>query len=194
MVMSPSEVLAVLKSAGWVSDRLPSTSEMKERIKEYRNPLPNGIKGCIERDDVLWRFDARVNIDDRSVEEVDVRFSPVCPECRAELDSDTVDLPGSRGPTSPYASRFDSRRRRAMRNRPIWDCIACDFSDSRDPDARSEVRTLARRDAERIIEARDEPWSLPALVESVEKVDAWSVWEAYADVVDDEHVSIKCYH
>lgn len=192
--MSPSEVLAVLKSAGWVRDRLASTSEMKERIDEYRNPFPDGIKGCIERDDVLWRFNATVNIDDRSVEEVDVRFNPVCPECRAELGSDTVDLPGSRGATAPYASRFDTRRRRAMKNRPIWVCAACDFSDSRDTDARSEVRTLAQRDVERIVEARDEPWSLPALVESVEKVDARSVWEAYADVTDDEHVSTECFH
>lgn len=192
--MGPQEVLAALKSAGWVSDRLPSRDTIREHIDEYRNPLPDGIKGCIECDNVLWRFDATVNIDDRSVEEVDVRFSPVCPECRAELDSDTVNLPGSRGPTAPYGNRFNRRRGQTMRNRPIWDCAACDFSDSRENGVRSEVRTLARRDVERIVESRDEPWSLPALVESVEEVDARSVWEVYAEVRDDEHVSTECFH
>lgn len=192
--MGPQDALALLKSAGWVSDRLPSTSEVKERIDEYRNPSPDGIKGCIERDGVLWRFNATVNIDDRSVEEVDVRFNPVCPECRAGLDSDTVDLPGSRGATAPYASRFDTRRRRAMRNRPIWVCAVCDFSDSRDTDARSEVQTLAQRDVRRIVESRDNPWSLPALVSRLDEVDSRSVWEAYADVVDDDHVLTQCSH
>lgn len=192
--MGPQEVLAALRSAGWVGDWLPSRNTIREYIDEYRNPLPDGIKGCIKRDNVLWRFEARVNIDDRSVKKVDVRFSPVCPECRAELDSDTVDLPGSRGPTAPYASRFDSRRRRAMRNRPIWVCAACDFSDSRDTDARSEVRTLAQRDVERIVESSDEPYSLPALVSQLNEVDDRAVWEAYADVVDDDHVTTECFH
>ena len=192
--MGPQDVLAFLKSAGWVSDRLPSTSEVKDRIDGYRNPLPDGIKGCIERDGVLWRFNATVNIDDRSVEKVDVRFSPVCPDCRAELDSDTVDLLGSRGPTAPYGNRFDTDRHRAMRNRPIWVCAACDFSDSRDTDTRSEVQTLAQRDVERIVESRDKQWSLPALVSRMNEVDSRSVWEAYADVVDDDHVSTQCFH
>lgn len=192
--MGPQDVLALLKSAGWVGKRLPTRADMRERINEYRNPFPGGIKGCIERDDVLWRFTATLNIDDRSVEEVDVRFKPVCPECRAELDSETVDLPGSRGPAAPYASPFEKRRRQAMRNRPIWRCVSCDFSDSRDIDARSEVRTLARRHVERIVESRDESYSLPALVTGLDEVDTRSVWEAYADVVDDSEVSTQCFH
>jgi NADPH-dependent ferric siderophore reductase len=56
------------------------------------------------------------------------------------------------------------------------------------------VETLARRDVERIVEARDEAWSLPALVDSVEEVDGRSVWEAFAEVRDDDHISTECYH
>lgn len=192
--MGPHDVFTLLKSAGWVGDRLPSTSEVKELIDEYRNPFPERIKGCIEHDGVLWRFNASVNLDERSVKEVEVRFNPVCPECRAELNSDTVDLPGSRGSTAPYASRFDRRRCRAMQNRPIWVCEVCDFSDSRDTDARSEVRTLAQRDVERIVESRDKPWSLPTLVSELDEVDSRTVWKAYTDVVEDDHVSKQCFH
>lgn len=191
--MTPTEVLAALKSAGWVGKRLPSRNAVKDRIDEYRNPFPDGIKGCIERDDVLWRFTATLNIDDRAVEDVDVKYDPRCPECRAELDAETVDLLGS-GSRSPYGNPFGSRRRNAMRNRPIWVCSVCDFSDSRETSVRSEVGKLARRDVERIVESRDEPWSLPALVTGLDEVDGRSVWEAYADVRDDEHISTDCYH
>lgn len=195
--MGPQDVLALLKSAGWVGKRLPARETVKDRIDEYRNPFPDGIKGCIDRDGVLWRFQATLNIEDRSVEEVDVRSRPVCPECRAELSKETVDLPGSEtlgGIGSPYTNRFDAKRRRALCNRPIWECVSCDFSDSREASVRSDVETVSLRHVERIIESRDEPYSLPALVESVEEVDARSVWEAYDDVVDDTEVSTQCFH
>lgn len=197
MVIGPQEALASLRIAGWVGDRLPSRESVKERVDEYRNPLPDGIKGCIERDDVLWRFDATLNIEDRSVENVTVRDRPTCPECRAELKRTRDDLLGSEsigGTGSPYSKSFDAKRRNALSNRPFWDCAACNFTVSRDTDARSDVETLARRDIERIIESREKPYSLPALVKSVEEVDARSVWEAYVDTAVDDHVSTECFH
>lgn len=195
--MGPQEALASLRIAGWVSKRLPSGDTVKDRINEYRNPFPDGIKGCIECDDVLWRFTADVNIEDRSGEAVTVRDRPTCPECRAELNKETGDLLGSDSIGSvgnPYSKSFDAKRRNALSNRPFWDFVSCDFTVSRTTGVRSDVETLARRDIERIVEARGEPWSLPALVESVEEVDARSVWEAYADVAGEEHVSTECFH
>lgn len=195
--MGSQEVLASLKIAGWVSDRLPSGDAVKNRIDEYRNPLPDGIKGCIDRDEVLWRFTATVNIEDRSIEEVSVRDRPTCPECRAELTKETGDLLGSEsigGVGSPYSKSFDAKRRNALSNRPFWDCVSCDFTVSREIGVRSDVETVARRHAERVVESRGESYSLPALVESVEEVDARTVWEAYAGVVEDSDVSTRCFH
>ncbi len=197
MVMGPQEALASLRIAGWVGNCLPTRDAVKDRIDEYRNPLPDGITGCIELDDVLWRFTAAVNIDDRSVEEVTVRERPTCPECRAELTRERSDLIGSDsigGIGSPYSKSFDAKRRNALSNRPFWDCVSCEFTVSRDTGARSDVETVARRHVERIVESRDESYSLPALVESVEEVDARSVWGAYADVVEDSDVSTQCFH
>ena len=73
-------------------------------------------------------------------------------------------------------------------------CAACEFSDSRDTDARSEVQALVQRDVERIVESRNKPWSLPELVSRLDEVGSRDVWEAYADVVDDDHVSTQCFH
>lgn len=195
--MTPSEVLASLRIAGWVSKRLPQGNTVRERIDEYRNPFPDGIKGCIKRDDVQWRFTAELNIEERSVSEITVRGRPTCPECRAELSKTRDDLLGSDsigGPASPFTSSFNAGRRRTLSNRPFWDCVSCDFTVARTTGARSNVIPLARMHAERIVESVDESWSLPELVNGLDDVDGLSVWEAYADVVDDEEVSTECFH
>lgn len=195
--MGPTEVLATLKSAGWVLDRAPSLSSVQDRIDKPSNPFPNGIQGCVERNDVLWRFTATLDIEKRRVDEITVRDRPTCPECRAALEPTQDDLFGSDvigGPQSPYSKSFDAKRRRALKNHTFWDCTRCEFTTDRDRDSSTNIEAIARLHAERIVESRDELYSLPALVTQLDEVDARSVWEAYGDVVDDDDVSVQCFH
>lgn len=195
--MGPTEVLATLKSAGWVLDRAPSLSSVQDRIDKSNNPFPNGIQGCVERNDVLWRFTATLDIEERRVNEITVRDRPMCPDCRASLEPTQDDLLGSDvigGAQSPYSKSFDAKRRRALKNHAFWDCTRCDFTTDRDRDSSTNIEAVARLHAERIIESQDEPYSLPALVTQLDKVDARSVWEAYDDMVDDDDVSAQCFH
>lgn len=148
----------------------------------------NTIEGCVETGGVAWSGTAYLQ--DGQVENIDVPFKPICPECQTGLVERTKEATAAEQRLNP-AYTPDAQPI------PIYLCPndSCQYSVERDPDKYDDAQLLFERHVKRITETRDEDYSLRNLVSNIENAATpKSVWEEYAEVVDDEQVSTNCFH
>ncbi|WP_148708226.1 hypothetical protein [Haloferax sp. Atlit-12N] len=130
---------------------------------------PEKIVGCIETDGILWRGFADLTSDDGAAE-LDVDTDPKCPDCQTDMEQ----ISGKE-----------------------WECLNsnCGYSASTELRPYKEAESLFKKHIERILNSNDEEYSLENLIENIDgEVTGDKIWRRYHEVVDDEEVSIDCFH
>ncbi|MFB6229136.1 MAG: Yip1 family protein [Halobacteriales archaeon] len=148
----------------------------------------DAIEGCIQKGGVAWKGTAYLNRG--VVENIEVPYKPICPKCQTGLVDRTQE------PSMQEQRRNPSYSPEAQPTE-VFSCSNdnCEHTVARDTDQYDEVKHLFERHAKRITETRDEDYSLRTLIENIDNgVTPQSVWEEYAEIVDDEQVSTNCFH
>jgi hypothetical protein len=176
----------LLKGAFRFYNSIGSSGLMEGVITDAALQDLDAIEGCIENEGVAWKGTAHLHRG--RVESTDVPFDPLCPKCQTGF-IDTTDEP----------SLQDKRRNPSYspeaQPTPVFECPNCGHTVDRDSEQYDAVKRLFERHAKQIVESTDEEYSLRTLAENIDgPVTPRSVWEEYAEVVDDEQVSTNCFH
>lgn len=158
-------------------------------VEEVEDELPtiDKIVGCVEVGEMVWRGLAEFS--DVKVESVEVSRTPRCPDCQKEMTRESYQLPTGRGRTSPLRSQNTVTRK-------LWECPDddCGHSTKRESGQHSEAQRLFKGFVQDIVESEGQEYSLGNLIERVDgEVTPQSVWEAYAEVKQNSHVSTDCF-
>lgn len=180
--------IVLLKGAFKVGNSLRGSELIDGVVTDAALNKLDTIKGCIEKEGVAWEGTARLHRG--RVENTVVPFDPLCPKCQTGF-IDTIDEP------SIQEQRHNPSYSPKAQPTPVFECPNenCGHTVERDPKQYDAVKQLFERHAKRIVESTDEEYSLRTLGENIDgPVTPRSVWEEYAEVVDDEQVSTNCFH
>jgi hypothetical protein len=157
---------------------------------EDKTPSIDKIVGCVAVDEMAWRGIAEFS--DVKIEDVDVELTPRCPDCQKEMTRESYELPTGRG-GNPYKSPL---RGQSTVTRKRWQCPDedCGYTADRESGQHSEAQRLFKGFVQDIVESEGQEYSLDNLIERVEgDVTPQKVWEEYAEVIDNIHVSTNCF-
>lgn len=137
------------------------------------------IEGCIEVDGSCWKGTAELS--EGELVETEVSYKAICPKCQ------TIMYDGEDGPAVAVAT---------MGGGPdYWDCPNCSHRTIDSIEKYKDAKKLFSSDIQRIVESQDEDYSLDNLADRIDgEVTPRGIWEEYTKVVDDEHVSLNCFH
>ncbi|MCO8254518.1 hypothetical protein NKF26_11965 [Haladaptatus sp. AB618] len=172
-------ILTLVFTLGWSLRGFVETPDA-ERV--------DSIEGCIQKDDIAWKGIA--DISEGHIVDFDLPFHPICPECQTPLKKDTFEPPVQQSRRSPGYSRSGPAKR-------IWVCSNdnCSHTAHRKGGIHEDAGNLFESHIKKIVESEGEEYSLDSLMARINgKVTPRSVWEEYAEIVDDEQVSTNCFH
>jgi len=149
----------------------------------------DAIEGCIEKDDIAWNGTAALSRGE--VVNIDVGHKQICPTCQTPMKKESYELSRGGRRRTPSYGRSTTRR--------VWECpnSDCGHTATRESGQHDEAENLFERHVGRIAESQNEEYSLQNLLDRIgegEEVTPRRIWEEYVEVVDDKHVSTRCFH
>lgn len=157
------------------TDKVPD-DVLEPQPAEDGEETVQSIEGCIETGETCWRGTAELS--DRELVETEVAYRAICPRCQTVMYDGENQSVGVATTATTY-----------------WDCPSCGHRTVEEYSKYEDAENLFNSHIQRIAESRGEDYSLDNLIQSIDgEVTPRRIWEQYADLADDQQVSLNCFH
>lgn len=145
-------------------------------VEDTTDGSVDSIEGCIETGETCWRGTAE--LEDGELEDIEIPYRVICPQCQTVM----YDGEGVRAVVATTGPSY-------------WDCPNCGHRTLDEYGKYEDAQNLLDRHIRRITESEGEEYSLDNLIDNIEgEVTPRGIWEEYAQSVDEDHVSLNCFH
>lgn len=155
--------LGIFSAGFWAGRRISGPGDTSSGTNDISN-----IIGCIEKNDVAWRFEATISNEEFRI---NTKRTPRCPECQTEMKSE-----GTR-------NHYQNSK---------WACPNSDCGHKADYSDDTEAKKIFSRHIEMILNDTNEPYFVDNIVDQINGTPSGTkIWEEYVDQVGNDYSDIS---